>query len=100
MAKIKRIQGLETRRRHVAEFTSFWSESWGEKEGSSDELEENLQRLIYRAYLKTDVDFQFKLSGKKERKKKAKTFLEAVVFAIEIESCFEARSSCYWEIWK
>lgn len=39
----------------------------------------------------TDVDFQFRLSGKK---KWQKTLQEAVVFAIEIESCLEARSSC------
>jgi len=44
----------------------------------------------------TDADFQFQLSGKKRQK----TFQEAVVFAIEIESCLEARSSIYWEIWK
>lgn len=94
--KIKRIYGLETQKKHVSEFISFWSESWGEKKGTSDELKKNLQRLVYRAYLKTDADFQFKLSGEK----KAKTFLEAVVFDIEIESRFEARNSCYWEIQK
>lgn len=59
----------------------------------------NLQRFICRAYLKTDVDFQFKLSGKKGGKN-GKTFLEAMAFATETESCFEARSSCHWEIWK
>lgn len=53
----------------VAEFIPFWSESWGDKEGTSNELEENLQRLIFRAYLTTDVDFQFKLIEKKNGKK-------------------------------
>lgn len=44
----------------------------GQKERTSDELEEILQRFIFRAYLTTDVDFQFKISGNKKKKKKDK----------------------------
>lgn len=66
--KIKETRILATQRKlisiYVAEFIPFWSECWGEKEGMSDELEENLQRFIFWVYLTTAVDFQFKLSGK------------------------------------